>query len=170
MSVTRRTKASNYVIVSKILDQARHPLLEHGEVGQQDLFRLGLRDNYGRRDRRRAGRACVAVADGPDATDILIGFGLQAFPLFDERKARRVDASVVHKLFLFVKRHGRSSPQRHEAAGVEQMGYDWDGARWRRMKVARYGTAVALAGLLVAVATQIVTRALSDAKGPFSYE
>lgn len=40
------------------------------------------------------------------------------------------------------------------------MGYDWNGARWRRMKVARYGTAVALAGLLVAVATQVVTRAL----------
>lgn len=40
------------------------------------------------------------------------------------------------------------------------MGYDWDGARWRLMKVARYGAAVALAGLLVAVATQIIPRAL----------
>lgn len=40
------------------------------------------------------------------------------------------------------------------------MGYDWDGVRWRRMKVVRYGTAVALAGLLVAVASQVVTRAL----------
>ena len=40
------------------------------------------------------------------------------------------------------------------------MGYDWDGARWRRMKVARYGTAVALAGLLVAIAAQVVTRTL----------
>ncbi|WP_277996348.1 MULTISPECIES: hypothetical protein [unclassified Ensifer] len=40
------------------------------------------------------------------------------------------------------------------------MSYDWDGARWRRMKVARFGTAVALAGLLVGVATQVVTRAL----------
>lgn len=38
--------------------------------------------------------------------------------------------------------------------------YDWDGARLRRMKVARFGIAVALAGLLVAVATQVVTRAL----------
>jgi len=40
------------------------------------------------------------------------------------------------------------------------MGYDWGGARWRRMKAARFGTAVALAGLLVAVATQVVTKAL----------
>lgn len=53
------------------------------------------------------------------------------------------------------------------------MGYDWDGARWRRMKLVRYGAAVALAGLLVAVATQVVTRALYAAgassadAGPF---
>lgn len=41
------------------------------------------------------------------------------------------------------------------------MGYDWNGARWRRIKfAARYGAAVALAGLLVALATQVVTRAL----------
>ncbi|OCP24817.1 hypothetical protein BC361_19625 [Ensifer sp. LC54] len=42
----------------------------------------------------------------------------------------------------------------------QQMGYDWNGARWRRMTAARFGTAVALASLLVAVATQVVTRAL----------
>lgn len=40
------------------------------------------------------------------------------------------------------------------------MGYDWDGARGRRMKIARIGTAVALAALLVSVATEVVTRAL----------
>ncbi len=40
------------------------------------------------------------------------------------------------------------------------MGYDWNGARWRRMRVARYGTAVALAGLLVAVASRVVINAL----------
>ncbi|MBP1873553.1 hypothetical protein J2Z19_003268 [Ensifer adhaerens] len=40
------------------------------------------------------------------------------------------------------------------------MGYDWDGARRRRMKVARFGTAAALAGLLVAVAAQVATRAI----------
>lgn len=40
------------------------------------------------------------------------------------------------------------------------MGYDWSGARGRRMKIARYGTAVALAALLVSVATEVVTRAI----------
>lgn len=40
------------------------------------------------------------------------------------------------------------------------MGYDWNGARGRRMKIARIGTAVALAALLVSVATEVVTRSL----------
>ncbi len=40
------------------------------------------------------------------------------------------------------------------------MGYDWNGARGHRMKIARYGTAVALAALLVSVATEVVTRAI----------
>ncbi|WP_334197706.1 hypothetical protein QM996_19450 (plasmid) [Sinorhizobium chiapasense] len=40
------------------------------------------------------------------------------------------------------------------------MGYDWDGARGRRMKIARFGTAFALAALLVSVAAQVVTRAI----------
>ena len=40
------------------------------------------------------------------------------------------------------------------------MGYDWNGARGRRMKIARIGTAVALAALLVSVATEVVTRAI----------
>jgi hypothetical protein len=40
------------------------------------------------------------------------------------------------------------------------MGYDWDGARLRPMKVARYGAAVALTSLLVAALTQVVKRAL----------
>ncbi len=40
------------------------------------------------------------------------------------------------------------------------MGYDWDRTRTRRMKVVRCATAVAMAGLLVAVATKVVTRAL----------
>ncbi|WP_336171732.1 hypothetical protein [Ensifer sp. MJa1] len=40
------------------------------------------------------------------------------------------------------------------------MGYDWDGARGRRMKIVRLGTAVALAALLVSVAAQVVTRAI----------
>jgi hypothetical protein len=31
------------------------------------------------------------------------------------------------------------------------MGYDWDGARERRMKVARYGAAVALTTMLLTV-------------------
>ncbi len=40
------------------------------------------------------------------------------------------------------------------------MGYDWNGARERRMKIARIGTAVALAAFLVSVATEVVTRAI----------
>jgi len=40
------------------------------------------------------------------------------------------------------------------------MGYDWSGARGRRMKIVRLGTAVALAAVLVSVATQVVTKAL----------
>ncbi|SDA39537.1 hypothetical protein SAMN03159448_00198 [Sinorhizobium sp. NFACC03] len=40
------------------------------------------------------------------------------------------------------------------------MGYDWNGARRRRMKMVRFGTAVALAALLVSVAAQVVTRAI----------
>ncbi len=40
------------------------------------------------------------------------------------------------------------------------MGYDWDGARGRRMKIVRFGTAVALAALLVSVEAQVVTRAI----------
>ncbi len=39
------------------------------------------------------------------------------------------------------------------------MGYDWNGARGRRMKIARYGTAAALAVLLVSVAAEVVVRA-----------
>ncbi len=38
------------------------------------------------------------------------------------------------------------------------MRYDWSGRRWSRVKhMARYGTAVALAVLLVVVASQVVT-------------
>lgn len=40
------------------------------------------------------------------------------------------------------------------------MGYDWNGARGRRIKMARLGTAVALAALLVFVATEVATRSL----------
>ncbi|CAN7632456.1 hypothetical protein ACI2KT_27050 [Ensifer adhaerens] len=40
------------------------------------------------------------------------------------------------------------------------MGYDWNGARGRRIKMARLGTAVALAALLVSVAAEVVTRAI----------
>jgi len=40
------------------------------------------------------------------------------------------------------------------------MGYDWNGARGRRMKIARIGTAVALAALLVSVVTEVVTQAI----------
>ncbi|RDL48075.1 hypothetical protein BLJAPNOD_05302 [Ensifer sp. M14] len=40
------------------------------------------------------------------------------------------------------------------------MGYDWTGARRRRIKFARYGAAVTLAALLVSVAAQVVNRAL----------
>lgn len=36
------------------------------------------------------------------------------------------------------------------------MGYDWNSSRGRRMKIARYGTAVAL---LISVAAQVVTQA-----------
>jgi len=40
------------------------------------------------------------------------------------------------------------------------MGYDWDGARGRRMKLVRFGTAFALTALLVSVAAQVVTMSL----------
>lgn len=40
------------------------------------------------------------------------------------------------------------------------MGYDWTGARRRRMKFARYSVAVSLAALLVSVAAQVVNKAL----------
>ncbi len=40
------------------------------------------------------------------------------------------------------------------------MGYDWTGARRRRMKVARYSAAVTLAAFLVSVAAQVVNKAL----------
>lgn len=40
------------------------------------------------------------------------------------------------------------------------MGYDWDGARRRRMKIARIGTAVALAALLATLTAQVVRKAL----------
>ncbi|KSV92800.1 hypothetical protein N184_22910 [Sinorhizobium sp. GL28] len=40
------------------------------------------------------------------------------------------------------------------------MGYDWNGARGRRLKIARFGTALALATLLVSVAAQVVARAI----------
>lgn len=40
------------------------------------------------------------------------------------------------------------------------LGYDWDGARRRRMKIARFGTAVALAAPLAALTAQAVTKAL----------
>lgn len=36
----------------------------------------------------------MAVTDGPDAAYVSIGLRLQSFLLFDERKARGVDASV----------------------------------------------------------------------------
>ena len=49
---------------------------------------------------------------------------------------------------------------RHDAGWGNTIGYDWDGARGRRMKIARIGTAVALAALLVFVATEVVTRSL----------
>ncbi|SDA99584.1 hypothetical protein SAMN03159448_06617 [Sinorhizobium sp. NFACC03] len=39
------------------------------------------------------------------------------------------------------------------------MGYEWTGARERRMKVARYSAAVTLAALVVTVAAQIVSKA-----------
>lgn len=40
------------------------------------------------------------------------------------------------------------------------MSYDWNGVRKRRMEIARIGTAVALAALLVSVAAEVVTRAI----------
>ncbi len=38
--------------------------------------------------------------------------------------------------------------------------YDWDGARGSRMKIMRFGTAVALAALLVSIAAQVVSEAI----------
>ncbi|KSV67028.1 hypothetical protein N185_31080 [Sinorhizobium sp. GW3] len=40
------------------------------------------------------------------------------------------------------------------------MGYDWNGRRERRMKIARLGTAVALAALLVSMAAKVASEAL----------
>lgn len=40
------------------------------------------------------------------------------------------------------------------------MGYDWTGARERRMKVARYSAAVTIAALVVTAATQVVSKTL----------
>lgn len=40
------------------------------------------------------------------------------------------------------------------------MGYDWTGRRERRMKIARFGTAVALAALLVSMAAKVASEAL----------
>jgi len=40
------------------------------------------------------------------------------------------------------------------------MGYDWSGARERRIKVARYSVALTLAALIIAVAFQIANRQL----------
>ena len=42
--------------------------------------------------------------------------------------------------------------------GGDAMGYDWNGRRERRMKIARFGTAVALAGLLVSMAAKSQAR------------
>ena len=42
----------------------------------------------------------------------------------------------------------------------DRVGYDWSGARGRRMKLARFSAAVTLAALLVGVAIQVVGRAL----------
>lgn len=46
------------------------------------------------------------------------------------------------------------------------MGYACDGARWRRRKMAKYGTAMALAGPLMAVATKVVARHLKKQGSP----
>ncbi|SDN25491.1 hypothetical protein SAMN05216328_12216 [Ensifer sp. YR511] len=40
------------------------------------------------------------------------------------------------------------------------MGYDWNGTRVRWMKALRLGTVVALAAVLISVATQVVSNAL----------
>jgi hypothetical protein len=40
------------------------------------------------------------------------------------------------------------------------MGYDWSGARERRLKVARFGAALTLAATIVTVTFQVVDRAL----------
>lgn len=40
------------------------------------------------------------------------------------------------------------------------MGYDWTGARQRRLTIARYGAAVTLVALVVSVAAQVVRIAL----------
>lgn len=40
------------------------------------------------------------------------------------------------------------------------MGYDWTGARRRRIKIARYSAAITLAALLVSVAAHVVKKAI----------
>lgn len=49
---------------------------------------------------------------------------------------------------------------RRDAGWRMVMGYDWNGARGRRMKIARFGTAVALAALLFSVVAQVVGRTI----------
>lgn len=43
---------------------------------------------------------------------------------------------------------------------ASQMDYNWNGARLHRKKVVKFGATVAFAGLLIAVATQVVFKTL----------
>ncbi len=52
----------------------------------------------------------------------------------------------------------RTKPNAEREATL--MGYDWNGRRERRMKIARFGTAVALAALLVSMAAKVASEAL----------
>ncbi|WP_156437130.1 hypothetical protein [Sinorhizobium sp. Sb3] len=59
-------------------------------------------------------------------------------------------------IYLFVR-----NPSHHPDVVLGTgMGYDWSGARERRIKVARYSVALTLAALIIAVAFQIANRQL----------
>lgn len=81
------------IVVQRHLNLARDPLLKRGQIGTQDRFGAHLSDDHSRLNDRTAGRAGVAIADGPDADCVLIGLRLQAFSPIDERKTRSIDAS-----------------------------------------------------------------------------